>query len=76
MTPKQKAEQLIDFYAPLITGGDLILKDMFMEEIKGCALIAVFEIIKSNPHSNPLNTNPTFSTMTYWQEVKQEIEKL
>ena len=39
------------------------------------ALIAVNEIINSNPHSNPFNTNLE-STMIYWQEVKQEISKL
>lgn len=40
-----------------------------------CALIAVQEIINSNPHSNPLNTDVN-STMDYWLEVKNEIEKL
>ena len=50
--------------------------DLFWVELaKQCALIAVNEIITSNPHSNPLNTNVE-STMSYWQEVKQEIQKL
>lgn len=40
-----------------------------------CALIAVQEIINSNPHSNPLNTDVN-STMDYWLEVKNEIKKL
>jgi hypothetical protein len=40
-----------------------------------CALVAVTEIINSNPHSNPFNTDGS-STMKYWQEVKKEIEKL
>ena len=39
------------------------------------ALIAVNYIINSNPHSNPFNTNVE-STMSYWQEVKEEISKL
>lgn len=34
------------------------------------AIICVNEIILSNPHSNPLNTNG-YSTMEFWQEVKQ-----
>jgi hypothetical protein len=38
-------------------------------------LIAVEEIINANPHSNPLNTD-VYSTMEWWQEVKQEINKL
>lgn len=42
---------------------------------KQCALIAVDNIIASNPHSNPLNTE-LHSTMQYWMEVKKEIEKL
>lgn len=39
------------------------------------ALVAVNEIVKSNPHSNPLNTYG-FSTMAYWIEVEYEIKKL
>jgi hypothetical protein len=64
---------------------DLILKFMRLQEpnynwfhsklAKQCALIAVEEIIKANPHSNPFNTD-VYSTMDYWQEVKSEIEKL
>jgi len=45
------------------------------ELAKESALIAVNEIINSNPHSNPMNTYG-FSTMAYWLEVKHEIEKL
>ena len=40
-----------------------------------CALAAVDEIILSNPHSNPFNTD-VYSTMGYWLDVKNEIEKL
>ena len=69
MTPKEKAEQLVDLYYPLFTNS------MAMLDAKQCALIAVDEIINSNPHSNPLNTYG-FSTMAYWKEVKQEIQKL
>lgn len=39
------------------------------------SLILVDEVILSNPHSNPLNTDG-YSTMEYWQEVKKEIHKL
>jgi hypothetical protein len=48
---------------------------MNLEIAKRCALIAVDEIISSNPHSNPFNTNVE-STMEYWQQVKQEIQNL
>jgi hypothetical protein len=42
---------------------------------KQCALIAVTEIINANPHSNPLNTT-VHSTMSYWLEVNEELQKL
>jgi hypothetical protein len=34
----------------------------------------VDEIIASNPHSNPLNTE-LYSSMDYWFEVKQAIKQ-
>jgi len=56
MTPKEKAEELVNKFIPLC--------GMELTEIQ-CALIAVDEIIDTpNPMPN------------YWQEVKQEIEKL
>jgi len=77
MTPKEKAKELVgkmkyhydeqvNPYFVAFTDDDLAQR---------CALIAVDEIISSNPHSNPLNTNVE-STMEYWQEVKQEIQAL
>ena len=66
MTPKEKAKELVNKY------------DFDHNEFdysKEYALIAVDEIIKANPHSNPFNTD-IVSTMKYWNEVKQEIEKL
>jgi len=42
---------------------------------KQCAIIAVQEIINANPHSNPFTTE-VYSTMLFWQEVKQEINNL
>ena len=68
MTPKEKAAELIVNY-------QLKCKSLNYDDAKQCALIAVDEIINSNPHSNPLNTN-VHSTMSYYQEVKQEIELL
>ena len=82
MTPKEKAEELIDkfhikVYVSFIENSipSIINALMLYNSAKQCALIAVDEIIMSNPHSNPFNTN-VYSTMGYWQEVKQEIEKL
>jgi hypothetical protein len=69
MTPKEKAIELIDKYDSTLT---------YLEsksKAKQCALIAVTEIINSNPHSNPFNTK-IYSTMQYWIEVKNELSIL
>lgn len=68
MNAREKASELIVNY-------QLQCKSLDYQQAKQCALIAVDEIINSNPHSNPLNTN-VYSTMSYWQEVKQEINLL
>ena len=73
MTPKEKAYELYNTYEQL--GRDFTRGVSMNEFAIECALIAIDEIIKSNPHSNPMNTYG-FSTMAYWQEVKHEIEKL
>ena len=76
MTPEQKAEELVEKFADYsINLFDEGLNLTPIIAAKKCALVAVDEIISANPHSNPLNTN-VYSTMDYWQEVKQEIEKL
>ena len=79
MTPKEKAEELVDNYNGLAhsdfhmqTGYD---ESQRFENAKQCALIAVNYIIAANPHSNPFNTE-VYSTMGYWLKVKGEIELL
>lgn len=65
MTPKEKAEELVNKYSllvPIEFGG------MNKESAKQCALIAVDEILKL-PFENQSERN-------YWQQVKIEIEKL
>jgi len=65
MTPKEKAEQLINAFVPQVRwkmGQEDVLK-----RAKECALIAVDEILERDIHS--------FDKI-YWREVKQEIEKL
>jgi hypothetical protein len=69
MTPKEKAEEIV--YKFMNSENMIFL----IEGAKECALIAVNYIMTSNPHSNPFNTD-VYSTMDYWQEVKQEIELL
>lgn len=76
MTPKEKAIQLVGSYRKEMLRGKYRINGFVIEEIsEKCALIAVQEIICSNPHSNPLNTDAT-STMKWWMDVQEEIEKL
>ena len=72
MKARDKAKELVGQYINLLSGH--IFNGSFDIAIQ-CALIAVDEIINSNPHSNPFNTNVE-STMSYWQDVKHEIKKL
>ena len=68
MTPKEKAIELVDNYFTLIDG----LVEFKL--IKQCALIAVDEILKSNP--TKINCDSSELNYGYYQEVKQEIQKL
>jgi len=73
MTPKEKAEQLIDKHKPYVyCYGGGALSDPYNEAVvlkmaKQCALIAVDEILLGYM-GNP--------KVKYWKEVKQELEKL
>ena len=60
MTPKEKAKELVEKFI-FINGNSFFAKD--------CAIIAVDEIIKSNPYSAVGN-----STSKFWQSVKSELE--
>jgi len=60
MTPKEKAKELYD---------KMYDYSLFEEEAKRCALIAVDEILSLYKANWNIEN-------TYWQEVKQEIEKL
>ena len=73
MTPKEKAREIFDkYWLFFVEDTDA----MGIHKLtKQCAIIAVDEVINSNPHSNPLNTHG-FSTMAYWLQVKHEINNL
>ena len=64
MTPKEKAEELVEKYSELYNYGSLA---------KDSALIAVDEIIDSH---YKLLSGVNTTIYKYWKEVKQEIEKL
>jgi hypothetical protein len=72
MTRKEKAEELVSKYYNLESEGD---KGgwMTLNDAKQCALITVDEIINDyNTFPNSFKNKHT----SYWQEVKNEIEKL
>ncbi len=68
MTPKEKADELFNKYLNLIEG---LLK---YARAKQCALIAVDEIIASNPIA--FDEQDNCIAKQWWQEVKTEIEKI
>jgi hypothetical protein len=91
MTPKEKAEELLRiFYNQMGMPLDCEWNDDCYNKFKdrnglakSCALIAVDEIIKVCPYID-LKVRETedqlsafdFQFVSYWQEVKQKIEKL
>lgn len=84
MTPKEKALELCDAfyqYLPLehnviTTDGDLSWEYDGWKNAKQCALIAVDEIIEANPTELLADPYEFYSNKGYWEQVKQEIEKL
>lgn len=68
MTPKEKAEELAGKYWDLNYSWDGVTKDQWSKE---GALIAVDEIIEVEK-----NIFKGIVHKSYWEEVKQEIEKL
>jgi hypothetical protein len=64
MTPKEKANELYDLFVPQVR---LKLgQEDYKDKAKQCALISVDEILKH-----------CYEVMKpFWEEVKQEIEKL
>jgi hypothetical protein len=63
MTPKEKAEELLDKFKEI--------NEDYIDNYQSipCALIAVDEIIKDKKAFNQIS-------IEYWEDVKQEIEKL
>ena len=88
MTPKEKAQELVDKYKDIDIeisseykgygdGADYLLMDN--GDAKQCALIAVNEIIEIEPYKRRfrLFDKVRFDDQTqYWKEVKEEIENL
>jgi len=68
MTPKEKAEELFNKYCIYLRAG-LLYDDEAREDAKQCTLIAIDELFLATDDFD-------LDTKEYWQEVKQEIEKI
>lgn len=71
MTPKEKAEELVDKYRFILIksntdAGEEILCTLLAKE---CALVAVDEILNHHSQEQGLYRIDTY----YWQQVKKEI---
>ena len=86
MTPKEKAQELIDKYLNAsfnckdcdMPYCDIPCTSLNLTEAKECALITVNEIIYSIP-TYPQSSNSKMKrldTITFWMLVKEEILKL
>jgi len=81
MTPKEKAQELVNKFAKLPEEGSLMWYLSF-EIAKQCALIAVDELIKYHDDLMDVVRYELPSHIVavipykYWDDVKQEIEKL
>ena len=81
MTPKEKAEELFNKFAKTIPPSSYVAYEdgvqinFDLENAKECALIAVNEILEVMGSAGVYNY-AYHGVEIYWQEVKQEIEKL
>jgi len=75
MKPKEKAFELVDKFMEHTVEWDNIKELAFDSEFhaKQCALIAVQELIDQCHSYREIDLGMSFE---YWEEVKQEIEKL
>jgi len=75
MTPKEKADQLVNVYYNSIMS--FLTNNMKLENAKKCALIAVDQIILEQCKSSELkDARYQDERLNYWNEVKQEIKNI
>jgi hypothetical protein len=72
MTPQEKAKELVDKFKTYADWNGFDSKRGLLNA-KQCALIAVYEILSMGIMADSGDWN---MAKEYWQEVKQEIEKL
>lgn len=80
LTPKEKADELVTMYHNLIQdiGGELGQEILVTILAKQCALIGVDEVLKALqvPPIENKGSKLYDSQVEYWQEVKEEIDKI
>lgn len=76
MTPKAKAENLIEKFIPntRIWNDEKKLWEDCIESAKRCTLIAVDELLDDDVYD--MSEQPFEKRIEYWQEVKQELLKI
>jgi len=72
MTPKEKAEELVDKIGIQLASTGILTKEDYLSKSKRCALICVEELMGYSQ----LFDDPIEGTVKYWILVKEEIEKL
>jgi LytS/YehU family sensor histidine kinase len=77
MTPQEKAKELVNKFA-IYLRANLMFDEEADEDAKVCALIAVDEIIEQYEFdvASDVENKRFMAKLNYWDEVKQEIEKL
>ena len=75
MTPKEKAEELAGKYWDLNYGWDGVTKDSWATEGALIAVDEIIELYEFHAISNP-DDKRVMDTLNYFDEVKQELNKL
>jgi hypothetical protein len=77
MTPKEKAKEFMHYYLKELLSAKYSINGFIINDLaKQCALIAVDEINKVYESLDEDADLMFKKELNYWQEVKQEIEKL
>ena len=77
MTPKEKAFELAHKFRLIdIRTSESTTMMISMADAKQCALIAVDEILKLENNNGYYFDGTNVTSISFWQELKQEIERL
>jgi hypothetical protein len=84
MTPKEKAQELVKSFEPMVNpymGSGMLSNtyddDAILWQSKKCAMIAVDEILNNfGLTCNGQTFFTEYRAVEFWKEVKQEIEKI